>query len=296
MVAFGRFMADTHSPLPELAGDELTVTPAHRQFTGTDGVGPVSRGVIVFYAVLVAASGFIPVPVVDDLIPGQLVRHLIRTILRQAGRRYATSSVKPLFAGEGCLAGVLGILIKLPIDLLLYPVRKFVRILQGIRALSQRLVSTYLLGHTVNRYVSKDWLAQDATRTVLLFQAQVLRSAFETALEKTNPVVFAQSVGAVIGGLRGLPFAAWRTARDVLKGSSPEAHDRAPVVDLPTPKGRVAGATEQVQRALDEPEVQLFVSEFDAVVDREVARLLAQAEAKGQSAGAPPSTPSHIGD
>ncbi len=271
-------MVDSLSPRTGPDGGALEKTPAHRQFTGTDGVGPVSRGVLAFYAVLVAASGFIPIPVVDDLIPRQLVRQLIRTILRQTGRRYATAHVRPLFAGEGCLAGALGILLKLPIDLLLYPVRKFVRIVKGIRALSQRLVSTYLLGHTVNRYVTKDWLAQDTSKAVLLFQAQLLRSAFETALEETNPVVFAQSVAAVLGGLRGLPIAAWKTARRLRR--RPTRHDSERPVDPFASEGRVAGATQQVQQALDDPEVRQFVAQFDEVVDREVARLLTEAKTR----------------
>jgi hypothetical protein len=289
----------TNSPSPRSGtGDRtLAAVPAHRQFTGADGVGPVSRGVLVFYAVLVAASGFIPIPLVDDLIPRQLVRQLIRTILRQTGRRYSTARVKPLYAGEGCLAGALGILLKLPIDLLIYPVRKLVRVIKGIRSLSQRLVSTYLLGHTVNRYVVKDWLAQDTSEAALSFQSQLLRNAFETALKETNPVVFAQSVATVLGGLRGLPLAAWRTARQLLRRSARDVPDGDHPFDVPTPTGRVAGATQQVQQTLDDPEVQHFVAQFDAVVDREVTRQLAAAAATGKpSPGVPPSTPSHIGD
>ncbi len=285
-------MSEHSHPPPESDSDAQAPTPAHRQFTGTEGIGPVSRGVLVFFAVLVAAAGFVPVPVVDDLIPQQLIRQLVRTILRQAGRRYPISRVKPLFAGDGCLAGLLGILLMLPIDLLLYPVRKLVRVIRGIRGLSQRLVSTYLLGHTINRYVDKNWFHGDADRSVLLFQSQVLRRAFDTALQETNPVVFAQSVAAVLGGLRGLPHAAWRAARDVLRQRG-QADGDAPL-EPPSSNVRVAGATRRVQQALDEPDVRAYLDEFDALVDLEVARRLASA---GQSsAGAPGSTSPHIGD
>ena len=45
-----------------------------------------------------------------------------------------------------------------------------------------RLVSTYLLGHTINRYVVKDWLAPECDAPTLSFQARVLREAFDAAL------------------------------------------------------------------------------------------------------------------
>jgi len=257
--------------------DALTRPAAHLQFTGTEGIGALSSRAIALYAVLVAAAGFVPVPIVDDLLPNQLVRQLLRTILRQTGRRYSTSLVRPLYAGEGCLAGVLGILLRLPLDILLYPIRKFVRIIRGVRALSQRLVSTYLLGHTVNRYVAKDWLASDCPGSVLFYQSCVLREAFDAALKETNPVVFADSVASVLGGLHALPRAAWRTSRELLRQSRTSERD-GKAAEVPTLDGPVAGAANGVERALDDPDVQRLLAEFDGKVDREVARLLSGAE------------------
>jgi hypothetical protein len=252
--------------------------------------------VIALYAVLVAAAAFVPIPIVDDLLPQQLVRQLIRTILRQTGRHYSTASVKPLFAGDGCLATVFGILIKLPIDILLYPIRKFVRVIKGIRALSQRLVSTYLLGHTVSRYVAKDWLAEQCDAPTRLFQARVLRKAFDNALKQTNPVVFSGSVAAILGGVQGLPRAAWKTARDLLRRQAqPVDSEDAPAATAP-PEARVDGATRGVERALEEPEVQDFLGDFDNVVDQEVLKLLAAASAgEGGGPRAPASTSPDMG-
>jgi hypothetical protein len=275
-------MTDRSSSPPESDVQEPDRPPAplHRHFTGTEGVGPLSSRAIAFYAVLVAAAGFVPIPILDDLLPRQLVRLMIRAILRQAGRRYSIALVKPLFAGDGCLAGVLGALLMLPVDILLYPVRKFVRVIKGVRGLSARLVSTYLLGHTVNRYVQKDWLAPDCDPLALHFQALMLREGCEVSLKVTNPVVFASSVASILGGLRGLPRAAWKTARALLRQQRLESTSGPQPAAGPPSAARVEGAAEQVEQALDDPKVQAFLAEFDEVVDREVERLIAEAAAE----------------
>ena len=252
-----------------------------------DVVGPVSPHTIAVFSVLVAAAGFVPVPFLDDLLPRQLVRQLIRTILRRAERRYALRFVKALYAPEGCLSGCLDTLVSLVWTLLAYPIRKVLRVIQGIRSLSQRLVSTYMLGHTVNRYVALGWFDQRSDARSLGEQAAVLRRSFDLALETTNPVVFSSSVTAVLGGLRGLPRAAWRAGRALVRGSS--ERDTEPTQRSVDPDEAAAAepsienAAARVESALAQPEVQSFVAEFDATVDREVERQYAT-----KPGGAPP--------
>lgn len=297
--------AHTTDAKPGVPGALTRPASSHLTFTGREGIGPLSDRALAVYAVLVAAAGFIPVPVLDDLLPRQIVRHMIATILRQAGRRFRLSWVKPLYQGEGCLWGLLGMAVGLVVGFLLYPIRRVIALLKGLRSLSQRLASTYLLGHTINRYVALGWFGAASEPRTVMEEAVLLRGAFDAALETTNPVVFSSSIAAILGGLRGLPWAAWRTARAMMKrhpdpvGPGPHTPEQAPPPDppeagpMPTDDvqtgTRIDDAAAKVQDLLEEPAVRSFLVEFDRAVDAEVVRLRAsRASSPGAAPGPPP--------
>jgi len=230
----------------------------------------ISPRLLTLYAVLVAAAGFVPFPIVDELIPRQLLRHLVLVAIRSARRTYPVRFVSPLYREGGCLATVLELVVYLPLKILLYPIRKVVRVVQAVRRLSQRTASTYLLGHSIARALERGWLAEGAPREQLRGQAALIRAAFERTLERSNPVVFSRSVSAVLAGLRGLGLGAYRAARVLLRrrveaGATPEA--------MAVPPGVVGAAVEGIQGEIGSPPIAGYLREFDLDFDRTLEEL-----------------------
>ena len=245
--------------------------------------GRISSRLLTLYAVLVAAAGFVPFPIVDDLIPQQLLRHMVLVALRSGRRTYPVRYVSPLYREGGCLALLLEILVYLPVKILLYPIRKIVRVVQAVRRLSQRTASTYLLGHSIARALEHGWLPDEAPPERLREQAVLIRAAFDRTLERSNPVVFSRSVSAVLVGLRGLGFGAYRAARVLLRR---RVEDGAAPDVTTTPPGVVGAAVEGIHGELDSPPIAGYLAEFDRDFDRVLDEL-----ARGGEPGAGPAGP-----
>ncbi len=225
----------------------------------------ISSRRLTLYAVLIAAAGFVPVPIVDDLLPRQLLRHMVLTAIRTACRTYPVRAVAPLYQEGGCLSRVVELLVYLPLKLLLYPIRKIVKVVQAVRGLSQRTASTYLLGHSIARALAGGWLPEGAPPERLAQQAALIRAAFDQTLERVSPMVFSRSVSAVLTGLRGLGRGAYRAARALLRrrveaGATPDG----PAV----PGGPVGAAVDGIQAELASPTVAGYLAEFDREFDR----------------------------
>ncbi|MBN2197244.1 MAG: hypothetical protein JW751_30865 [Polyangiaceae bacterium] len=237
------------------------------------GFGPprperISQRTLVVYAVLVAAAGFIPFPVVDDLVPQQLLRHMVLVALRSAQRTFPARWVSPLYQGPGCLRVALEVIVFIPLKILLYPIRKVVGLVRAIRGLSQRTASTYLLGHAVARSLAQGWLPEGQTPELLRGQATIIRAAFDATLDRVSPVMFSSSIAAVLGGLRGLGLATWRVARTLLRR---DVRTGAP--EAPAPTGVVEAAVDGVCGRLETPSVAGYLAEFDREFDRILSEL-----------------------
>lgn len=236
---------------------------------------------LTLYALLAAAAGFIPVPVADELLPQRILRHMVLFTLRAAQRTYPVRQVAPLFRSLGCLGLLLELLLYLPLKLLLYPIRKLWIVVRAVRGLSRRTAATYLLGHTIARVLEQGWLAEGESPEVLRRQSELLRRAFETTLDRVNPVVFSSSIAAVLTSLRGIGPQAWRAARTLLRreraAAAAETSDLDPVETTGGEAGKgseVDAAVDGICRELQSPTVMRFLADFDREFDRVLGELV----------------------
>lgn len=180
---------------------------------------------VVFYAFLIAVARFIPVPLLDDWVPVRLRQLMVHSLLREAGRPYATRQVAALYRDGGCLASCLGLVLLLPLKLIIYPVRKIVAVVRAVRGLSQSVVETFLLGWTIERCLAQGLLASDASPLALAQEAGLIRLAFDRALASSNPALFASPLAAAWKGLGGLWLAGARLAYRVARTPQPNVTD-----------------------------------------------------------------------
>ncbi len=225
-------------------------------------------------ALLSAAARFAPLPFLDDLIIGRIQRHLVTQALARHGRSYDRRKVAALYEDpEGCLEGCLTWLVKLPLALILFPIRKLWGIVQAVRGFSKDVVDTLLLARCIDRSLARGLLADGSQERWLTSQATIVRRAHFLALGATDLQLLKSSLSQVLSR-SGLPRQAQRLLRRVRRQdrdvNSPEA--------LAAQAPELAAGVAELNQVLAQPElVALFVA-FDERFDAALAQALHQAQ------------------
>ena len=81
----------------------------------------------VVAGIVSASSRFIPIPFVDDVVRDQCRRYVVSRTLAAHETELTTKDLKPFYdGGGGCLGGCVGMVVRAPLKLLLFPIRKVV--------------------------------------------------------------------------------------------------------------------------------------------------------------------------
>jgi hypothetical protein len=232
-------------PVPKLAGEP---TPAAIRLRITAGI-------------LYAAARFVPVPLVDDLLRGQIVRWMVLSTLPGALPRDA---VKALWSGGGCLEGCLGQLAMIPIRLILYPVRMLLAVVLGVRWISRDIVEMLLLGRVLDHGLASGMLEGGKSPETIAVLAHEIRTAFDDALRGTDTRLLGAILTTAIGPIRELVSAGVRSLRGLRRSGAEQ-----PTIE-PGDKQVIDASASRIERALMQPEVRRFIADFDA---RVIARL-----------------------
>lgn len=219
---------------------------------------PVIVRTRVTCALLYFAARQVPVPLLDDVLRTQVAAYMVKHSVKRAGLSVPSEQLAPLFEkDEHWAIGCLWWMFKLPLKLLLFPIRKITNLLFAVRHLGRDFAEILLLGEVIDRAVANGDLRAEGTATE---EAQVARSrryrrAFDRALADTDTALLWGIVGVAIGPARGVLRAALRPLRYLWHGSGEEAVAASPEMDAK------AGA---IERALLQPEVKKFLADFDA--------------------------------
>jgi hypothetical protein len=208
-----------------------------------------------------AAARFIPVPIVDDVVRDRAWRFTVQRTLKAHGRTYDEDVLAPVTEHEQG-SGTLRRMLSVPRRILLFPVRKYVAIFGAVRGVPNDVMRVVLLGRTAHRVLAQGRLPNGASPEELRAEAAAVRQAYEEAAKYQD---FRLLRGALADGLsqgRGLTRAAVAFARDSFaRDERPDLH----------PGGRVQEGAEQVEAALQRPDVVEQLEEFDRRFDEKLA-------------------------
>lgn len=217
-------------------------------------------------AVVAAGARFVPVPLLDDVVKEQANRTAVARALKARGRTYPVPWVSPLYSTGSLWATLVG----LPLKVILYPVRKIVKVVGAVHGVPTDLIETLLLGRAVVRLLERGALAGDDEQA-LREEARTVRQAFDEAFSGMNFKVLSSALGDAFGHLKDLGDVAASFARELLERkdeAGPAATDEA---------GQAALAEElhEVEEALQRSDVQevlaLFDQRFDAAWEKRAA-------------------------
>lgn len=205
---------------------------------------------------LYAAGRFVPVPLVDDLVRQQIVAWMVRATVPTTMTKAA---IQPLWSdGSGCLGGCLGSLLWVPIKLLLFPIRKILSVVLGVRWVSRDLAEMLLLGRVLDHALAVGLLQETRDVGAQTQQSQEIRTAFDVALKSTDTAFLSALIGSSLGPIRGVVAAAMRTLRALRRSGA----------DAPSLEGGdkavIESSVSRIEAMLAQPEVKRFLAEFDA--------------------------------
>jgi hypothetical protein len=221
----------------------------------------------VICSLLIAASRFVPVPLLDDLVAGQVRRYLVIRTLRDHGRTFDSRFAKPLWESGGCFGGCLGALLMLPIKLILWPIRKILAVVGAVHGMAKDASEAILLGRAVERVLGRGELPDGAPGPTIMAQAQDVRAAYDVAVTNIDLRFLQNLLAVVFRRVKGLAGAALRAARRLVK-RAPD--DNAAEVVGPE-RGPIEAGAAEVEQALEQPEVARMLAEFDRRFDEALA-------------------------
>ncbi|PAY17566.1 hypothetical protein CKO51_21120 [Rhodopirellula sp. SM50] len=207
-----------------------------------------------------AASRFIPVPFVDDLVRSRCRRFVVSRTLAAYEQEAMLDDLKPFYdADRGLFSGAISQAAKVPLKLLLFPVRKAISIATSVRGVPLEVMRTVLLGRTLERYLKTEQLSGRVE------QATRMNSAFEQSFKRMDFQVIKATISDTLSGVGGWQAAAMKSAKRVLESEDATAKEieSEPEVDI--------GANE-VQAVLDRPETLQLFAQFDQRFDEAMAQ------------------------
>ncbi|KAA5542592.1 hypothetical protein FYK55_13725 [Roseiconus nitratireducens] len=210
-----------------------------------------------------AASRFVPVPFVDDLLQDRCRRFTVERTLKAHDRGQDLERYRTFFGSDtGCAGGCLAWAARAPLKLVLFPIRKLVRVVTSVRGVPLEITRMVLLGRTLDRCLSREseWDVPRIRR---------MRAAFEEAFARMDFHALQAAMKDVLRGVSGWKDAAIDLARRMESREQPEEEiESSPEVER---------SADGISALLDLPESRALFSEFDRRFDLAMERLDRQA-------------------
>ncbi|MFC6851493.1 hypothetical protein [Aquipuribacter hungaricus] len=238
--------------------------------TNTSPVPEPSTGLVREWtacALVRAATRFLPVPFLDDAVAERATRTVVSRTLRAQGRSYAAPALEPLYRDEG--ARRRGFAARAVRKVLFFPVRKYTKVITAVHGVPNDVARVLLLGRATHRRLALGELAGPAGDQ-LTQEATEVRAAYEKVVDEMDLRLLRGAVSDGLGQVKDLTGSVLSFARRRFTRSSEDAEAAAQA-----PEGAVAEGAEQVQQALDRPEVVRLLEEFDRRMDERLARVRA---------------------
>ncbi len=220
--------------------------------------GPTHQRVIA--GIVSAAARFIPVPFVDDIVREQCARYVVTRTLIHHGADIESGTLNPLYSnGSGCVGGCLGTILKAPLILLLFPIRKMIAVVTSIRGVPVEVLRLVLLGRTLDRYLQSEF------RTIGPADALTMRGAFDETFARMDFRVVRASIIDALATINGWKSAAMESAKAVAENRDGKTDDLGA-------SDEVQNTATQIEEVLLRPEVASLFDDFDQRFDAAMHR------------------------
>ncbi|WP_149497436.1 hypothetical protein [Roseiconus lacunae] len=198
-----------------------------------------------------AAARFIPLPFVDDLVRSKCRKYVVKSTLDSVGRGELLVEFNSLYNEPGGMfSGAAAMAAKVPLKILLFPIRKVVAVMTSVRGVPLEVIRCILIGRTVRR------MADRADRP----SKEALRKAFDSAFARMDFRVVRAVISDALEGIDRWSDAAIRLAKKVAANESVqsiESSERKPLDD----------GAERIEKSLNQPRITQLFSEFDSKLD-----------------------------
>lgn len=226
---------------------------------------PIATKTRLLYALLYSAGRFVPVPLVDDLLREEVALRMVVQATEAAGQPVPRSHLSPLAApATGCLRGCLGLVPKLLLSIVLFPIKKIANVILGVRHFTRDVTEIVLLGRLVDRALARGDVDPKKSEEAQRVDALQLRMALDRALSNTDLDILGTTLRAAFGPIRGVMLSGVSALRVLWRGSE----------TAPTPTSApLTESTSRLERAFDRPEVRALIEGFDAKIDAALAEV-----------------------
>lgn len=256
---------------PDRTASDRTEQARSRAVARTDEDGPSTQQVVEWSVcgLVAAASRFVPVPVVDDVIRDRATRLAVARTLRAHGRTYDVDLVEAVYDPQERGGALRSYVSGLPKRILLFPVRKYVAIARTLRRGPTDVLDVVLLARAVDRALSAGRLAGPDPEQ-LHADAVAVRAAYDAARKGADLRLATSALSDGLSGAKDAGRAALALARRLVDRDGPEVDDRS-VADAAAQEGPVRDGALRVAETLRRPEVAAQLARFDAAVDAALA-------------------------
>lgn len=215
----------------------------------------------VVAGIVSASSRFIPIPLIDDAVRDQCRRFVVSRTLAAHDSSVTLDTLRPYYgSNEGCLGGCAAGMLKAPLKLLLFPIRKIVSIATSFRNVPLEITRTVLMGRTLDRYLTVHELDPDS------MAPSSMRVAFDQAFAYMDFRILRAAMADALSSVSGWKAAAVKSAKKVAGSRDAAEHGIDAADDVQS------GAT-KIQEVLRRPETLSLFDEFDRRFDELLARM-----------------------
>lgn len=210
-----------------------------------------------------AASRFIPVPYAEEAVRYRCRRFVVSRTLLSSKSSVSADALRPYYDTDGFLNSWTSKILRAPFKLLLFPIRKTVRIITSVRNVPLEIIQIVLLGRTLDRCLQMQSLMLDQAT------AKRMRKAFDVAFSGMDFYVVRAALIDALKSVSGLKSAAVAMATRV-------SRKEEPTPETLEPSDKVQSGAANVQSVLDRPETLALFAEFDRRFDQSLQKQLSR--------------------
>lgn len=212
------------------------------------------------FATIAAAARFVPLPFMDDIIKGTAIRGALGRLLSTKDSDIPTSHLKPLYSTGSWF----GALLRFPLKILLYPIRKIVKIISAARGVPKDFMEVFLLMRCVDKAVDRGLFDVDGKKKRRK-RAKLVRKAFDEAFDGTDLSLLSAVLGEVLEQSKSLGGIAAKAASDLVDRGDESDEDRKEADSTLDEMAREISEGEG-EKVADDVEEMLHRSDVEAVL------------------------------